>query len=78
LVPIGKDEHELLLVVQEPVRVVGVRGDAAGARPQCADDRHLAEQVLGEAVDGAAEVFLDAVHDRRRVGRDRARVVRHE
>ena len=75
---LGEHEHELLLVVQQPVRVVGVRGDAAAARPQRADDRHRAEQVLGQAVDRPAELGLDAVHDHRRVGRDRARVVRDE
>ena len=37
-----------------------------------------AEEVLGEAVHRPAEILLDAVHDRRRVGRDRARVVRDE
>ena len=74
----GEHEHELLFVVQQPVRVVGVRGDAAAARPQRADDGQRAEQVLGEAVDRAAELCLDAVHDRRRVGRDRAGVVRDE
>ena len=75
---LGEHEHELPFVVQEPVRVVGMRGDAAAARPQRADHRQRAEQVLGEAVDRAAELCLDAVHDRRRVGRDRARVVRDE
>ena len=75
---LGEHEHELFFVVQQPVRVVGVRGDAAAARPQRADDRHRPEQVLGQAVDGAAELRLDAVHDRRRVGRDRARVVGDE
>ena len=37
--------------------------------------RELAEEVLGEAVDGAQQLGLDAVHDDRRVGRDRAGVV---
>ena len=64
--------------MQEPVRVVGMRGDAAAARPQRADDRQRPEEVLGQAVDRAAELGLDAVHDRRRVGRDRARVVGDE
>ena len=74
----GEHERELLVVVQQPVRVVGVRGDAAGAGPQRAEDRQRAEQVLGEAVDRAAELGLDAVHDHRRVRRDRGRVVRDQ
>ena len=36
---LGEHEHELLVVVEEAVRVVGVRGHAAGARPQRAEDR---------------------------------------
>ena len=61
--------------MQQPVGVVGVGGHAAAARPQRADDRQRAEQVVGQAVHGPAELGLDAVHDRRRVGRDRAGVV---
>ena len=72
---LGEHERELLVVVQEPVRVVGVRGHAAGARPQRADDRERPEQVLGEPVDRAPELGLDAVHDHGRVRRDRAAVV---
>ena len=72
---LGEHEHELLVVVQEPVRVVGVRGDAAGARPQRAEHRERAEEVLGEPVHRAQQLGLDAVHDDRRVGRDRAAVV---
>ena len=74
----GEHERELLVVVHEPVRVVGVRGDAAGAGPQRAEHRQRAEQVLGEPVDRAAELGLDAVHDHRRVRRDRRRVVRDQ
>ena len=55
---LGEHEHELAFVVQQAVRVVGVRGDAAAARPQRADDRQRAEQVLGEAVDRAAELAV--------------------
>ena len=47
---LGEHEHELLFVVQQPVRVVGVRGDATAARPERADDRQRAEEVLGEPV----------------------------
>ena len=75
---LGEDEHELFLVVQQAVRVVGMGGDAAASRPQRADHRHRPEEVLGQAVDPAAELGLDAVHDRRRVGRDGARVVGDE
>ena len=67
-----------VLLVQQPVRVVGVRGDAAGARPQRAHDGHRRGTVLGQAVDRAAQLLLDAVHDHRRVGRDRAGVVGDE
>ena len=75
---LGEHEHELLLVVQQAVRVVGVRRNATGARPQRADDRQRAEQVVGEPVDGPAELGLDAVHDHRRVRRDRTAVVGDE
>ena len=64
--------------MEEAVRVVGVRGDTAAPRPQRADDRYCPEQVLGQPVDAAAELRLDAVHDRGRVGRDRARVIGDE
>ncbi len=72
---LGEHEHELPVVVQEAVRVVGVRGDAAGARPQRAEDGQLAEEVLGQAVDRAQQLGLDAVHDDRGVGRDGPAVV---
>ena len=63
------------VVVQEPVRVVGMRGDTAGARPQRAEHRQRAEEVLGQPVHRAQQLGLDAVHDDRRVRRDRAAVV---
>ena len=46
-------EHQgqLLLVVEEPVGVVGVGGHAAGARPQGPDHREGAEEVVGQPVD---------------------------
>src|SRR5439155_15156927 len=52
----GEHEDELPLVVEEAVRVVGVRGDTAAPRPQRADDRYCPEQVLGQPVDAAAEL----------------------
>ena len=76
--PFREHEHELLVVVQQSVRVVGVRGHAAGAGPQRADDRQRAEEVLGEPVDRALQLGLDAVHDHRRVRRDRGGVVRDQ
>ena len=75
---LGEHEHELAVVVQEPERVVGVRGDTAEARPHRAHDRDRAEEVLREAVHRPAQLLLDAVHDHRRVGGDRAGVVRDE
>ena len=75
---LGEHEHELLLVVQEPQGVVGMRRHAAGARPERADDGHGAEDVVAQAVDRASELLLDPVHDDRRVRRDRAAVVAHE
>ena len=75
---LGEHEHQLLLLAQQAVRVVGLRGDAADARPQRPDHGDLTEDVLGQPVDRPVELGLDAVHDRRRVGRDRARVVGDE
>ena len=46
----GEREHELLLVVQQSERVVGMRGDATGACPQRADHGDPPEQVVGESV----------------------------
>ena len=75
---LGEHERELLLVVQQPVRVVRMRGNASDARPQRAEDGQGAEQVLGHAVHRPAQFCLDAVHDRGGVGRNRAGVIGHE
>ena len=75
---LGEHEHELLLLAQQAVGVVGVGEHAADARPERADDRQPLEDVVGQAVDGPAELGLDAVHDRRGVGRDGAGVVGDE
>ena len=75
---LGEHEGQLVLLAQEAVGVVGVGEHAADPRPQRADDRHLLEDLVGQAVHGAAELGLDAVHDRRGVGRDGAGVVGHE
>ena len=77
-VPSGEHEHELTVVLQESVRVVGMRRDTAEAGPHRADERNGTEQVLCESIDGPMEFGFDAVHDRRRVGRDRARMVGHD
>ncbi len=67
---LGEHEHELLLLAQQPVGVVGMGDDAAEAAPVGADDGHRLEDVVGQAVAGAVELGLDAVHDHRRVARD--------
>ena len=75
---LGEHQHELLVVVEQPVGVVGVRGHAAGARPEGADDGQGAEEVLGQSVHRAQELGLDAVHHHRRVRGDGAAVVGHQ
>ena len=75
--PLGEHHHELLLLAEQAVGVVGVGLDAAEAGPGHVDERHLLEHLVGQPVDGPAELALDAVHDRRGVGRDGAGVVGH-
>ena len=70
-----EDEDELLLVVEEPHRVLGTGRHAAGAGPQRADDGQGSEQVLREAVDRPAELAFDPVHDDGRVRRNRPAMV---
>ena len=48
------------------------------AGPQGADHRHRAEEVVGQAVDRAAQFPLDAVHDDRGVRGDGAGMVGHQ
>ena len=75
---LGEHQHELVLVAQQPVGVVGVGGEPAEAGPQRADDRQRPEEVVGEAVDRSFELGLDAVHDHRCVRGDGAGVVGDE
>ena len=75
---LGKDQRQLLLLLQEPVGVGGASRDAAGARPQGPDDGHGPEEVVGQSVDGSPELLLDPVHDDRRVGGDGAGMVGDE
>ena len=76
--PLGEDEDELSLVAQDPAGVVGMSGDTADPGPHGADPRRLAEEVVGQAVDGPAELLFDAVHDHGGVGGDGAGVVGHQ
>ena len=76
--PLGEDHHQLLLLAQQAVGVVGVGLHAAEARPAHVDHRDALEDLVGQAVDGPPEVALDAVHDRRGVGGDGTGVVGHD
>ena len=75
---LGKDQGQLLVVVEDAVGVVGVGDDAAAPGPQRSDHRKGPEEVVGQPVHRTAELLLDAVHDRRCVGRDGAGVVGDE
>src|SRR5439155_26532671 len=66
---LGEDQRQLALVVEQPVGVVGVGGDAAAPRPQRPGHRHGAEEEVGQAVHRPAQLLLDAVHDGGAVGR---------
>ena len=54
---LGEDQHQLLLVAQQPVGVVGMGGHAAGPGPQRCRRRDGPEQVVGQAVHGPAELL---------------------
>ena len=77
LAALGEDEHELFLVVEQPVDVRGVRGDAAELGHEHREPRIALEEVLdGQVQRARARVLgLDRLGDHRRVGRQRARVV---
>ena len=80
LAALGEDEHELALVVEEPVDVAGMGGDAADLRQQ----RREARVALEEVLDGHVErprvrvLVADRLADDRRVRRQRAGVVGDE
>ena len=80
LAPLGEDEHELALVVEQPVHVRRVRGDAADLRDQHREARIALEEVLdGDVQRPRVRVLLaDRLADHRGVGRQRARVVGDE
>ena len=77
LAALGKDEHQLALVEEQPVDVRRVRGDAADLRDQHREARVALEEVLdGEVERPRRRVLLaDRLRDHRRVGRQRAGVV---
>src|SRR5664280_295256 len=73
--PLGEHQRQLVLVVQEAVGVVGMCRYAAGPGPQGTDHRDGAEEVVGQSVDRAPELFFDAVHDGGGIRRDGAGMV---
>ena len=76
--PFGEDEHQLPLVSQDPDGVVGMGRDTTDAGPHGAHPRRLAEEVVGQTVDGPTQLLFDAVHDDGGVGGDGAGVVGHQ
>ena len=80
LASLGEHEHQLLLVVEQPVHVGRVRGHAADLRDQHREARIALEEVLdGDVQRPRVGVLLaDRLADHRRVGRQRARVVGHQ
>ena len=80
LAPLREDEHELLLVEQQPVHVRRVRRHAADLRDQHREARIALEEVLDGDVQRArlGVLLADRLRDHRGVGRQRAGVVRHE
>ena len=80
LLALGEHERQLALVVQQALRVRRVRGHDADLVRQRPDPRVALEPVLGEHVERARRRVLvaDRLHDHRSVGRQGARVVRHQ
>ena len=80
LAPLGKDEDELALVVEQAVHVGRVRGDAADLGQQHREARIALEEVLDGQVERprARVLLLDRLGDHRRVRRQRAGVVGDE
>src|SRR5262249_22336616 len=80
LAAFGEDEHELALVVEQPVNVRGMRRDAADLRDQHREPGIALEEVLDGDVERARVrgLLLDRLRDHRRVRRQRSGVVRDE
>jgi hypothetical protein len=80
LLALGEHEHQPPLVAQQALRVRRVGGYQPHLADQHAHARVPLEPVLAEHVDRArARVLVpDRLHDHRRVGRQGARVIRHE
>ena len=77
LAALGEDEHQLLLVVEQPVHVGGMRGHAADLGDEHGQPRIPLEEVLDRQMQRPRTrvLGLDRLGDHRRVRRERAGVI---
>src|SRR5918994_6040444 len=80
LLTLRKDEHELALIAEQPLRVVGMRPYEPDLVGEHADARIALEPVLAEHVERpwVGVLVVDRLHDHRRVRWQRAGVVRDD